>query len=255
MVIGWLPHESDRQQSAGSAWAQVEAAQRQVRLPCLLVPQPAHAVLAGELAAGLHCFGELPAEIRRAIQMHDTGWAASDAQQIQRLRSGGAHAGNRDPVSFIAIPPGEAEEAWTASIDAVEAFSKLGAVVISRHFSLLAQHDKARHQRFLQAEKSRQRRLEGNPIDLDRWTAALGFCDLVSLYLLSGLNRAVEFPLAHPASPLAQAAPRVKMQVDGKSLRFTREIVSPGCSLSIQALKHPLPVQGPRAETLSWEVQ
>ncbi len=73
--------------------------------------------------------------------MHDTGWAASDAQQIQRLRSGGAHAGNRVPVSFIAIPPGEAEEAWTASIDAVEAFSKLGAMVISRHFSLLAQHD------------------------------------------------------------------------------------------------------------------
>ena len=165
MVIGWLEHESDRSQSTESAWAQIEAVQRQVRLPCLLVPQPAHAVLAGELAAGLTCFGELSSEIKRAIQMHDTGWAASDAQQIQRLRSGGPHAGNASPVSFIAIPPEEAEEAWTASINAIEAFSKPGATVISRHFSLLAQHDQARHQRFLQAEKARQRRLEGNPAD------------------------------------------------------------------------------------------
>jgi Protein of unknown function (DUF3891) len=259
MVIGWLQHESV--QAAGSAWAQVEAAQREVRLPCLLVPQPAHAVLAGELASGLTCFGELPSEIRRAIQMHDTGWAASDAQQIQRLRSGGVHAGSAPPVSFIAIPAEEAEEAWTASIHAIEAFSKPGAAVISRHFSLLAQHDKARHQRFLQAEKARQQKLEGNPADspngpdLDRWTAALGFCDLVSLYLLSGLTREVEFPLAHPASPQAQTAPRVSMQVDEGRLRFTPEAVRAGCALSIQALKHPVPAHGPRAETLTWEVQ
>ena len=61
MVIGKLQQEAEGHASAGaSAWAQVEAAQRQVQLPCLLVPQPAHAVLAGELAAGLTCFGELP---------------------------------------------------------------------------------------------------------------------------------------------------------------------------------------------------
>src|SRR5271156_5953704 len=102
MVIGWV----HREQQGASAWAQVEAAQRDVRLPCLLVPQPAHAVLAGELAAALlpTVFGELPPEIQRAIQMHDTGWAASDAQQIQRLRSGQAAKGI--PVSFVAIPPG-----------------------------------------------------------------------------------------------------------------------------------------------------
>ncbi len=118
MVIGWSQSEqagSDRSPAAASAWAQVEAAQRQARPPCLLVPQPSHAVLAGELADGLTCFGELPLEIKRAIQMHDTGWASSDAEQIQRLRSGGAHAARMVPVSFIAIPPAEAEEAWTAS--------------------------------------------------------------------------------------------------------------------------------------------
>lgn len=255
MVIGWLQQEQeDGLPEGASAWARVEAAQRLKRLPCLLVPQPAHAVLAGELAAGLTCFGELPPEITRAIQMHDTGWAASDAQQIQRLRSGGAQAGHA--VSFVAIPPTEVEEAWTASINTVEALSKPGAMIISRHFSLLAGHDSV-HQRFLQAEHSRQRKLAASAKgeDLARWTAALGFCDLVSLFLLSGLSREVELSLAHPASPEAQTAPRVRMQVTGPNLCFTPAVVRAGCVLSIQALRHPVPKQGPRAETLTWEVE
>ena len=303
MVIGRLQreHEGGESQATSSAWAQVEAAQREVRLPCLLVPQPAHAVLAGELAACLlpARFGELPPEIKRAIQMHDTGWASSDAQQIQRLRgprisssdappmatraaffeesrmdfvdptklnrkSGGPQAGHAAPISFVAVAPGEAMEAWTASVDSIEALSKAGAIIVSRHFSLLAQHDPAPHLRFIQAEKSRQRRLEGSTTkdgdkptegDLDRWTAALGFCDLVSLYLLSGLSREVEFPLAHPASPQAQTAPRVTMRIHGRHLHFTPATARAGCTLSIQALKHPLPAQGPRAETLTWEVR
>jgi Protein of unknown function (DUF3891) len=254
MVIGWLQQEQDDDAPDGaSAWARVEAAQRQKRSACLLVPQPAHAVLAGELAAGLTCFGELPPEITRAIQMHDTGWAASDAQQIQRLRSGGAQSGHA--VSFVDIPPREVEEAWTASINTVEALTKPGAMIVSRHFGLLAGHV-AVHQRFVEAEKSRQRKLaaSANDDDLARWTAALGFCDLVSLSLLSGLSR-VELPLAHPASPEAQTAPRVRMQVTGRILRFTPGVVRTGTSLSIQALKHPVPAQGPRAETLTWEVE
>jgi hypothetical protein len=254
MVIGWLQQEQeDGVPEGASAWARVEAAQRQKRSVCLLVPQPAHAVLAGELAAGLTCFGELPPEITQAIQMHDTGWAASDAQQIQRLRSNGAQAGHA--VSFVAIPPREVEEAWTASINTVEALTKPGAMIISRHFTLLAGHD-AVHQRFVEAEKSRQRKLAAstNEVDLARWTAALGFCDLVSLSLISGLSR-VELPLAHPASPQAQTASRARMQVTGRHLRFTPGIVRAGTSLSIQALKHPVPKQGPRAKTLTWEVE
>jgi hypothetical protein len=168
------------------------------------------------------------------------------------LRSAGGSSAV--PLSFIAISPQEAAEAWTASIDAVEAFSKLGAIVVSRHFTLLAQHDQLHHQRFLEAEKSRQRRLEGATADLDRWTAALGFCDLVSLYLVSGLSREVEFPLAHPASAEAHKAPRVSMQVDQHQLRFTPATLRSGCTLTIQALKHPVAAQGARFETLTWEV-
>jgi hypothetical protein len=264
MVIGWL----QRELAGGnpSAWGLVEATQRALQLPCLLVPQPAHAVLAGALADGLRpeIFGELAPEIKRAIQMHDTGWAASDAQQIQRLRAEGPHASKAAPVSFMSVPPAEMIEAWSASIDSVETLSKVGAILVSRHFSLLAQPDLVQHQKFAQGEKLRQRRLEGSTLqgglrpseeDLDRWTAALGFCDLVSLYLLCGLGREVEFPLAHPASPQAKTAPRVKLQMKERELHFTPATVHPGCILTIQALKHPVPAQGSRAETLTWEVQ
>ena len=258
MVIGWLPGEG---KSAGpsSAWGRIEAAQRSARLPCLLVPQPAHAVLAGEIAAGLVAasFGELPPEIVRAIQMHDTGWASSDAQQIQRLR--GPQAGKANPISFVAIPPGETAEAWTTSIDTIAGWSEIGAILVSRHFTLLAEHDQVHHQRFLQTERLRQRKLESSSMasseDLERWTAALGFCDLVSLYLVSGLSSPVEFPLAHPSSSQAQTAPRVTMEMEGRTLRFTPETLHAGCTLSIQALKHPVSAQGARAETLTWEVQ
>lgn len=256
MVIGWSS-QSEQQtgdQTSGSAWPQVEAVQRQGRLPCLLIPQPAHAVLAGEIAAQLTCFGQLPAEIIRAIQMHDTGWAASDAQQIQRLRS--PNPGSARPVSFIAISPREAEEAWTASIDAVSAFSAMGAMAVSRHFSLLAEHDPARHRCFLEAQKSRASKLAPDiEADIEVWTAALGFCDLLSLYLSCGLGREVEFPLAHPSSPQAKTASRIKLQIEGNHLHFSPQAALPGSTWSIQALRHPLPPNGPRSETLTWVVQ
>jgi hypothetical protein len=251
MVIGWSQAEQQSSnQVPGSAWAQVEAAQRQLRLPCCLVPQPAHAVLAGEIATDLTCFGPLPPEVIRAIQMHDTGWAASDAHQIQRLRA--PNAGDLLPVSFLTIQPREAEEAWTASIDAVAAFSALGAKVVSRHFTLLAQHDPVQHRRFLDGPKASKCELQP---DIEGWTAALGFCDLVSLYLVCGLTREVEFPLAHPASPHAKNAPRVKMQLEGEHIRFTPEAALAGKTWTIHGLRHPLPAHGPRTETMTWTVQ
>lgn len=256
MVIAWSHREPINPEA--SAWAQIDAAQKSPQLPCLLVPQPAHAVLAGEVASALlpEPFGELPPEIVRAIQMHDTGWASSDAQQIQRLRSGEAKAVQAGPVSFVAIAAADAAEAWSASIDSVQSFSKAGAAVVSRHFCLLAQHDKAHH-RFLQQERARQRKLESglkNLAELDRWTAALGFCDLVSLYLSCGLSGPVEFALGHPALPEVATGQRLSMRVEGPHLRFQPDTLLPGSTLSVQGLKHPLPAQGARADTLTWEV-
>ena len=251
MVIGWSQAE---QQSTGpaaeSAWAQVASAQRQLRLPCRLIPQPAHAVLAGEIATDLTCFGQLPPEVIRAIQMHDTGWAASDAHQIQRLRA--PNAGNQLPVSFLNISPRETEEAWIASIEAVAAFSANGAKVVSRHFTLLAQHDPVQHRSFLNGPHASKSELHAG---IEGWTAALGVCDLISLYLVCGLTKEVEFPLAHPASPHAKNAPRVKMQLEGEHIRFTPEAALAGKTWTIHALTHPLPDHGPRTETMTWTVR
>ena len=82
-------------------------------------------------------------------------------------------------------------------------------MIVSRHFSLLAQHDPVHHQRFLQAEKSRQRKLAGTREAMrisTGWTAALGFCDLVSLSLLSGLSRESSF--RWPIRPRPRRKPR-----------------------------------------------
>jgi hypothetical protein len=250
MVIGWSQTELQSSgQASMSAWGQVEAAQRQLRLPCRLIPQPAHAVLAGEIATDLTCFGQLPPEIIRAIQMHDTGWAASDAHQIQRLRA--PNAGAQLPVSFLAISPREAEEAWIASIDAVAAFSEMGAKVVSRHFTLLAQHDPVEHRHFLNGPKASK----AVPPDIEGWTAALGFCDVLSLYLVSGLTSEVEIPLAHPAAPHAKNAQRVKIQLDQERIRFTPEAAIAGKTWTIHSLRHPVPAHGPRTETMTWTVQ
>jgi Protein of unknown function (DUF3891) len=250
MVIGWSQAElQSSDQASMSAWGQVEAAQRRLRLPCRLIPQPAHAVLAGEIATDLTCFGQLPPEIIRAIQMHDTGWAASDAHQIQRLRA--PNAGAQLPVSFLAISPREAEEAWTASIEAVAAFSEMGAKVVSRHFTLLAQHDPVEHRHFLNGPKASK----SVPPDIEGWTAALGFCDVLSLYLVCGLTSEVEIPLAHPAAPHANNAQRVKIQLDQERIRFTPEAAIAGKTWTIHSLRHPVPAHGPRTETMTWTVQ
>ena len=257
MVIGWV----DRQAEGDTAWRRVEAAQRDPRLPCLLIPQPAHAVLAGDLAAALlqTAFGELPPEILRAIQLHDSGWAANDAQQIQRLRDPARPGGK--VVSFVAIPAAEAREAWTASIEIVEELTSVGARVVSKHFVMLAGQDPA-HRTFIHAEGERRQRLENATLadgkrpteaDFDRWTAALQFCDLLSLYLLSGLTAPVKLSVAHPATPEVGAG--VVLELEPGGLRLSAPILRAGSAFRVHALKHPLPAQGARVELLSWQVR
>jgi Protein of unknown function (DUF3891) len=259
MVIGWPERKDIGPDPSRSAWKQVEEAQLRPHLPCLLVPQPAHAVLAGTLAELLlpAAFGELPREIKQAIKMHDTGWAMIDAAQIQHLRSGAASAQNAVPVSFLHNSPGESAEAWTASVISVERISPAAALVVSRHFTLLATAAGHEHGKFLAAERARQRKLESSAraeeSDLVRWTAALGFCDLASLYLICGLKCETAFPLAHPASPEARTAPKVTLRFEENRLRWTPAIFPSGCRAELEALRHPVPSDSARVERLVWE--
>lgn len=262
MVIGWQQREGvdgNSPEAVTSPWKQVEATQLNPNLPCLLVPQPAHAVLAGALAEALlpSAFGDLPREIKQAITEHDAGWAMIDAAQIQRLRSGTASAQRAIPVSFIRNSPDEIAEAWTASVQNAERISPLASIVVGRHFTLLAAarvHDQSA---FIEKEKARQRKLEASArleeSDLNRWTGALGFCDIVSLYLITGLKNETSFPLAHPAAAKAQTAPRVALRFEKDRLHWAPSIFPPSLHLELDALKHPVPAQGARSERLTWE--
>jgi hypothetical protein len=263
MVLGWSKRGEARpgvEQNASSAWQRIVKTQQTPQMPCLLVPQPAHAVLAGELAGALlpETFGTLPHEIKQAVLMHDAGWSTFDAEQIRRLRSGSGHDATIAPLSFIATSPQETLEAWIASIDHVERLSAAGGLVVSRHFTYLAQHENAAHRKFVTGELRRQRRLEAaaksSASDLTRWTAAWGFCDLVSLYLITGLKGDISFPIAHPSSPEAQSAPRVTLQLEEENLHFTPAIWPVGFKAGIEGLKHPIQIGGARTERLSWTV-
>jgi hypothetical protein len=263
MVLGWSKRDEagpGREPDPSSAWQRIARTQEKPRMPCLLVPQPAHSVLAGELAAAIlpEAFGALPQEIRQAILMHDTGWAMIDAEQIRRLRSPSADDAPVSPISFISASPQETVEAWTASIGHVARMSPAGGLVVSRHFTYLAQRGHAVYKKFVTAEQGRQQSLQAAtksaPGDLSRWTAALGFCDLLSLYLITGLQGGVSFPLAHPSSPEAQSAPRAALRLEEQNLHFTPALWPAGFTAGVEALKHPIGSSGVRTERLEWNI-
>ena len=69
--------------------------------------------------------------------------------------------------------------------------------------------------------------------DLNRFTAALGFCDLLSLCLCSGLRGAVQIPLAHPADAASQHAPKVTVSLAGETLRFDQPALAPNSVIHV----------------------
>ena len=198
------------------------------------ITQPAHAALAARLAAALDpgVFGALPAEVIDAIGRHDAGWAEPDLAALECV-------GEKQPHSFLTYPPEDAVDAWRKSIREAETRSSLAGILTSRHFCLLAPRDSdPHHAAFAEQESARRAPHEAASSipssDLDRYTAALGFCDLLSLYLCSGLTGAVQIPLAHPADPASQHT-SVTIFFAGETLRFDRTdsepIMAPGTLL------------------------
>jgi Protein of unknown function (DUF3891) len=245
-----------------SAWARVEQSQLHVEPPLVLIPQPTHAVLAGELADALlpSAFGELPANIRQAIRMHDTGWGLLDAEQIQRLRNGGAQGKGapRDqatrPLSFLAVPSAEVLSAWKASIDAMEKIAPECACVVSSHFSLLATSQDRPHSAFRAQEDSRRagliKRARLDLANLERWTDALGFCDLLSLYMCSGVVAPAQISRVHPARN--SSAPPLQIVSTADTLHLSEPFVTPDSTFQLYGLLHPSPTTSSAAHQLTW---
>jgi hypothetical protein len=198
------------------------------------VSQPAHARLSASVAARLttEVFGELSAEVVEAVGMHDAGWSMADLAALESM------ATDR-PASFLDVSSGKATDAWRHSIRTAEQRSPLQGVLTSRHFCLLAPNDgDPAHEMFVHEENRRRQEMQAecgvNEADLDRYTAALGFCDLVSLLMCSGLEGKFQVPLAHPADPKARNAKHVVCELGSGQVRFDRRVLAPETKLLLE---------------------
>jgi hypothetical protein len=215
-----------------SAWEAFAKTQRSRRYEGC-VSQPAHAALAGRLAAALEddVFGRLPREVIDSVRLHDSGWAVPDLTALECCVE--AH-----PHSFLNDPAEKAVEAWRRSVREAEARAPVDGILTSRHFCLLApRDDHPAHGEFIKAEtkrrEPREEACEVSPEDLDRYTAALGFCDLLSLCLCSGLNGTIRMPLCHPAAPEAEEAEQVSISITTNTLGFDRPVLHNGTQVYV----------------------
>jgi hypothetical protein len=199
-----------------SAWHAVQERQQQASSEFWIVTQPAHAALAGDLAASLKedLFGPIDATIARSIALHDAGWSMDDAEQIQRLRANP----KLKPRSFLNASVDEFLGAWISSIDTAEKFAPIGGYLVSRHFERLSRRDSQKDSKklasFLSREQQRQKKLRSK-IDLqdqalERLVDALQFCDLLALYLCSGSTRSATFD--NPPVALRRAGDEYRLE-------------------------------------------
>jgi hypothetical protein len=225
-------------------WVAIERAQRQdFSAGCWLVPQPAHAALAADIAKQLDpkAFPGITPEIVRGIALHDSGWSPEDANTIQESRARGARY---HPASFITAPPRDTLAAWIGSIEIAGKGSPLGGYLVSRHFSSIAETYKAQAEpqvatlltSFIAQEDLRRaklrKKLNQTEAELHRWVEALQFCDLLSLYLSSGLQGEVSFP-----QKIGTRTIGLQGGVDRISL--TPSPFAGATSFSLAAMRHP----------------
>jgi hypothetical protein len=205
--------------------------EKRVMPPYAVIFQREHSKLAGDLASALRedIFGDLNAEVIEAAGQHDFGWDPSDSAQIESLPEGKLRP-------FPALSVEQTLPSWRNSLSHAGSVSPLVEVLVSRHFCTLGSSDPGR-QEFVKSETERRSRIEAalpfTPVDLDRWSDAVGFSDLVSLYLCSGSQEAVQFPLAHPASEKASQAPKVTLAWRSGSPSFSHPVLKPGTQVSM----------------------
>jgi hypothetical protein len=205
---------------AADGWSTFADTQHSANDAVGYISQLTHANLAGQIAAALdeRLFGELPKSVIEIIAQHDVGWAELDLSALE-------HVSGTHPDSFLRASPRCAIAAWERSIAAAEKTSPLAFYLTGKHFCLLAPRD-GDHQAFIGKYEARldsegaSGYSEYSEVDLRRFVAALGFCDLLSLHLCSGSCRSVRIPLAHPADPRARDARQVTIATTSTSVHL-----------------------------------
>lgn len=210
--------------------------QKKIGPPCIIVTQTDHCKFAGRLASSLRpeIFGDFPLEVIGAISEHDYGWQQSDQEQLDALPG-------KEPRPFPKLSTQETLSSWNESVAYAERSGHLQHFLVSRHFTLLGRTNPERVE-FIERERHRQDQLEKQlpyPTgDLQRWTDAMGFCDLLSLYLCSGLRDAVEFPLAHPDDPAAPNAPHVTLSWKDGQWVFSQPVMKSAAVVSFEGRQY-----------------
>ncbi len=161
-----------------SAWEAVACAEKTRASKYILVRQPDHARVSGEVARHLAITGASPVDddLVLGITLHDEGWAAFDdgREHLQATPANYSHnhvALNAEgrPLSFLEIKADDFLRAWRGSIDSAEAVAPIAALIVSGHFCRLGKFgismdsypdDDAQSVReFLASEEQRQSRL------------------------------------------------------------------------------------------------
>ena len=232
--------------SAGTepVWNAIERSQKQdFSAGCWLIPQPAHAALAGDIARQLSPkhFPGITAEVVRGIALHDSGWSPDDAAAIQESRARGAKA---KPSSFFFAAPRDTLAAWLGSIEIAGKGSPVSGYLVSRHFSSIAEVYRTRADArtaklladFIAQEDSRRqklrKKLSQSDALLDRLLEALQFCDLLSLYLCCGLQNDVEFPQKITGKPIC-------LRAAGEQFELSPSPLGAGTPFNVAAIRHP----------------
>ena len=219
--------------------------------PCGVLLQSEHSRLSGAIAACLRpdIFGPLSAEVVSAIAHHDDGWDASDQAQIENLSQSA-------PRPFTALSAEATLPSWIASIESARQLGPLQEILISRHCCLLGTGS-GKHAAFVAGEILRRGQLERtlsySPADLDRWTAALGFCDALSLYLCCGSHAPVKLLLAHPEAP--GNARHITLQWISGQPHLSESVLAENASLQAGALCYRADGSNPDYIDLTWIVR
>jgi hypothetical protein len=196
------------QAAVQSVWTVINKLQSLDADRYLLISQPDHAKLSGEMAARFDTSVLPPIEdsIVKAIGVHDDGW-----QQIpfeRNLEGEPALRTDGRPQSFMQVSVPESLSSWSGSIQAGHEVGELGEYMVSAHFSRIGRMrlemyndtpaDRQKLQVFVRNEEDRQKQLSGRlkhtEKQLAEYVDLLQFCDVLSLYLCCGAKSAVEFP-------------------------------------------------------------
>lgn len=152
----------------------------------ILMGQPTHAWVSGQMAAGWAEAFEPRAEILLAAEQHDAGWTQWEQQPSFNAKTGLPHA-------FLEMETADHLAIWSDAGLALEPTSTLAALLVSRHGTGLYErfHTVAQVQNepevlaYLQREKKSQRRL------IERLRAGTGWGEWVSDEALDRASRLI----------------------------------------------------------------